>query len=313
MKNKLNAIKEFMFDNPKAFSGISMVLLLCVLSFGANLFTSYEPNARVARPHQEPSVDHIMGTTRMGRDVWSQTLYGGRTSIMVGFTAGAFVIFMAVVVGVSAGYFGGIVDNTLSFFTNLVMVIPSLPLMLVLAAFLDQVSPLVIAVIIGATSWPWGARVIRAQTLSIRNKDFVHAAQVMGESKHRMVFCEVLPNMLSILASSFIGTVIYAIMTQATLEFIGLGDPLSNTWGAMLYNAQQTSAIRIGAWWEILAPSVALAVLAIGLALVNFSIDEISNPKLRAQRIMSKYNREQKKMNKLRQAQETQVPPLKEA
>jgi len=178
------------------------------------------------------------------------------------------------------------------------MVIPSLPLMLVLAAFLDQVSPLVIAIIIGATSWPWGARVIRAQTLSIRSRDFVNAAEVMGESKIRMVFFEVLPNMLSILASSFVGTVIYAIMTEATLEFIGFGDPLSNTWGVMLYNAQQTSAIRIGAWWEILAPSVALASLAIGLALINFSIDEISNPKLRAQKIMAKYRREEKKLAK---------------
>lgn len=290
----LKSLKAMFLSNPKASVGASMVLIIFVLCFGAPLFTDYEPNARIARPHQAPTADHIVGTTRMGRDVLSQTLYGGRTSIMVGFVAGGFVMLMAMVVGISAGYFGGWVDHILSFFTNMVMVIPSLPLMLVLAAFLDQVSPFVIAVIIGATSWPWGARVIRAQTLSIRNRDFIHAAEVMGERKRRMLFFEVMPNMMSILASCLIGTIIYAIMTEATLGFIGLGDPLSVTWGVMLYNAQQTSAIRIGAWWEILAPSVMLASLAIGLALINFSIDEVSNPKLRAQRIMAKFRREQK-------------------
>ncbi len=315
MKNIFSTLFELFRNNKKAAIGIIMVGLVCTLSFGAPLFTDYNPNARIARPHQPPSVEHVAGTTRMGRDVWAQTLYGGRMSILVGFVAGGFVMIMAVVIGVSSGYFGGVVDNVLSFLTNIVMVIPSLPLMLVLASFLDQVSPIVIAVIIGATSWPWGARVIRAQTLSIRNRDFVHAAEVMGERKHRMVFFEVMPNMLSILASSFIGTVIYAIMTQATLEFIGLGDPLSVTWGGMLYNADQTSAIRIGAWWEILAPSLALTMLAIGLALVNFSIDEISNPKLRAQKIMAKFRREEAKAAKLKkkQAQLGNVPVEGEA
>ncbi|WP_067518720.1 ABC transporter permease [Endozoicomonas ascidiicola] len=303
MKKVWNVLKEFFLNNPKAAFGISLVLVICVICFAAPLFTEYQPNARIARPHQSPSMDHILGTTRMGRDVWAQVIYGGQTSILVGLVAGLFVIIMGMIVGISAGYFGGAVDNVLSFLTNLVMVIPSLPLMLVLASFLDQVSPFIIAVIIGATSWPWGARVIRAQTMSIRNRDFIHAAEVMGETKRRMVFFEVMPNMMSILASSFISTVIYAIMTEATLEFIGLGDPLSVTWGVMLYNAQQTSAIRIGAWWEIITPSVALASLAIGLALINFSIDEISNPKLRAQKIMAKFRREQAKENKKQSSQ----------
>ncbi|WP_420855595.1 ABC transporter permease [Vibrio maerlii] len=291
-------IKQFLLDNPKAAFGITIVTVVVFMCIFAPLFTDIAPNARVARPHQAPNMDNILGTTRMGRDVWAQFLYGGRTSLLVGFIAGTFVIFMAMLVGISAGYFGGWIDNTLSFFTNLVMVIPSLPLMLVLAAFLDQVSPMVIAIIIGATSWPWGARVLRSQTLAIRNRDFIHAAEVMGETKKRMLFAEVMPNMMSILASLFIGTVIYAIMTEATLEFIGLGDPLEVTWGVMLYNAQQTSAIRIGAWWEILAPSVGLASVAIGLALINFSIDEISNPKLKAQRIMTRFRREEKKAAK---------------
>ncbi|GEM79120.1 ABC transporter permease [Vibrio superstes] len=299
----LKLMKQFFLDNPKAAIGIFIVVTVCLMCLFAPLLTQFDPTGRVARPHQAPNLDNLLGTTRMGRDVWSQLLYGGRISLMVGFAAGTFVIVMAMIVGIASGYFGGIVDNVLSFITNLVMVIPSLPLMLVLASFLDQVSPMIIAVIIGATSWPWGARVLRSQTLAIRNRDFVHAAEVMGESKKRMLFAEIMPNMMSILASCFIGTVIYAIMTQATLEFIGLGDPLSVTWGGMLYNAEQTSAIRIGAWWEIAAPSIALASVAIGLALINFSIDEISNPKLKAQRIMARFRREEKKAAKLAKAQ----------
>ncbi|WP_394149640.1 ABC transporter permease [Vibrio maritimus] len=299
--------KQFFLDNPKAAVGIFIVVSVCMMCVFAPLLTDVLPGARVGRPHQAPGAEHFLGTTRMGRDVWAQVLYGGRVSLMVGFVAGTFVITMAMIVGIASGYFGGVVDNVLSFFTNLVMVIPSLPLMLVLASFLDQVSPLVIAIIIGATSWPWGARVLRAQTLAIRNRDFVHAAEVMGETKPRMLFAEIMPNMMSILASSFIGTVIYAIMTQATLEFIGLGDPLAVTWGGMLYNADQTSAIRIGAWWEIMAPSVALASVAIGLALINFSIDEISNPKLKAQRIMARYRREEKKAAKEAKQQQMQL------
>ncbi|MCG9628145.1 ABC transporter permease [Vibrio mediterranei] len=294
----LTTVKQFFFDNPKAAVGILIVTTVCLMCIFAPLLTDVLPDARVGRPHQAPGAEHFLGTTRMGRDVWAQVLYGGRVSLMVGFVAGTFVIIMAMIVGIAAGYFGGVIDNILSFTTNLFMVIPSLPLMLVLASFLDQVSPLVIAIIIGATSWPWGARVLRSQTLAIRNRDFVHAAEVMGETKPRMLFAEIMPNMMSILASSFIGTVIFAIMTQATLEFIGLGDPLAVTWGGMLYNADQTSAIRIGAWWEIMAPSVALASVAIGLALINFSIDEISNPKLKAQRIMKRFRREEARAEK---------------
>ncbi len=303
----LNTMKQFLLENPKAAIGIFIVVSVCLMCLFAPLLTQYDPTDRIARPHLAPNWENLLGTTRMGRDVWSQVLYGGRVSLMVGFAAGSFVILMAMIIGIASGYFGGVVDNVLSFFTNLVMVIPSLPLMLVLAAFLDQVSPMVIAVIIGATSWPWGARVLRAQTLAIRNRDFVHAAEIMGESKRRILFAEVMPNMISILASCFIGTVIFAIMTQATLEFIGLGDPLSITWGGMLYNADQTSAIRLGAWWEIVAPSVALASVAIGLALINFSIDEISNPKLKAQRIMTRFRREEKKAEKLELARKKMV------
>ena len=126
--------KQFLLENPKAAIGILIVASVCLMCLFAPLLTQYDPTARIARPHQPPSWDNLLGTTRMGRDVWAQVLYGGRISLMVGFVAGSFVILMAMIIGIASGYFGGVIDNVLSFFTNLVMVIPSLPLMLVLAA-----------------------------------------------------------------------------------------------------------------------------------------------------------------------------------
>lgn len=145
-----------------------------------------------------------------------------------------------------------------------------------------EASPTVIALIIGFTSWAYGARVIRAQTLALREKEFVIAAEVLGEPAWRIILVEILPNLISIIGVSFIGSIIYAIVTEATLEFLGLGDPTVVSWGIMLYNAQTSSAILVGAWWEILAPCFAIATLGAGLAMLNFAIDEIANPQLRS-------------------------------
>ena len=189
---------------------------------------------------------------------------------------------LAVAIGITAGYFGGLVDECLTFLMNVVLVIPNLPLLLVLASFIGEASPTVIALIIGFTSWAYGARVIRAQTLALREKEFVIAAEVLGEPAWRIILVEILPNLISIIGVSFIGSIIYAIVTEATLEFLGLGDPTVVSWGIMLYNAQTSSAILVGAWWEILAPCFAIAALGAGLAMLNFAIDEIANPQLRS-------------------------------
>ena len=140
---------------------------------------------------------------------------------------------------------------------------------------------MVIALIIGLTSWGWGARVTRAQALSLRQREFIQASRALGEPAWRMVFAEMLPNLLPIISLNFIGRVIYTIVTEATLEFLGLGDPLAISWGTMLYNAQITAAITVGAWWELLVPCAAIATVGIGLSLINFGVDEVSNPRVR--------------------------------
>lgn len=273
---------KLLVRNNKALMGLIIVGFFVLTSALAPIITQYDSKKRTGRPHMAPDKEHVLGTTRMGRDVFAQTLYGGRLSLAVGFGAGIIVVAMAVAIGITAGYFGGLIDELLSSLMNIMLVIPQLPLLMVLAAFIGQASPAVIALIIGLTSWAWGARVVRSQTLAVREKEFVVAAQVLGEPSWRIIVIEILPNLISIIGASFIGSVIYAIMTQATLEFLGLGDPTAVTWGTQLYNMQNTSAINIGAWWEVFSPIAVIACVGAGLALLNFAVDEIANPQLRS-------------------------------
>ncbi len=299
-KIKDSKVVNFLLDSPKTTIGIILLIVVLSMTMGANIFTKHDPLFRYENEyHSAPSSEHILGTTRLGRDVWAQTLYGGRTSILVGVMAGLIAVGLSVIIGISAGYFGGIVDNIISTFINVFMVIPQVVLLLIIASMVGGVSPTIIALIIGLTSWPWGSRVLRAQTMSIRNREFVYASETLGEKKIRRLFVEIMPNMLSMISSAFVGTMIYAIMAQAFLEFIGFGDPFSVTWGTMLYNAQTMGALDSGIWWELIGPSGAIILFATGLTLINFSIDELSNPKLKAQRIMASYYREKKKLAKI--------------
>ncbi len=289
--------------NRKAAAGLTIVVIYVMIGLAAPLLSPYEPLARVGRPHQPPSWEHLLGTTRMGRDVLSQLIWGTRISLMVGVLAGVIVTVIGTVIGIVAAYVGGLVDEVLNFLTNVILVLPQLPLLLVLAAFLGQVDPLAIAVIIGLTSWAWGARVTRAQALSLKTRDYIQASQMVGEPAWRMILVEMLPNLLSIVGFNFIGSIIFTIITQATLEFLGLGSPLTLSWGTMLYNAQTASAIMVGAWWEVLAPCIAIVVIGVGLSLMNFGVDEISNPRLRTLGTVSKAVKLQRKLDRAREGQ----------
>lgn len=289
--------------NRKALVGLVIVLLYVAVAVFGPMLLNLDPMQRVGRPHQPPSPDEWFGTTRMGRDVFAQVIYGTRTSLAVGFFAGIIIVLIGTCLGIAAGYFGGWIDEVITFFTNVVLVIPQLPLLLVIAAFMGQTSPAVIAIIIGMTSWAWGARVTRAQTLTLRNREYILASELIGERPIRMIFVELLPNLLSIIGFNFIGSVTYTIITQATLEFLGLGNPMSVSWGTMLYHAQNTSAIAIGAWWEVLVPAVAVAGIGVGLSLLNFGVDEISNPRLRTLGTVAAAVRAQKKLDQQRLAE----------
>lgn len=295
----MSVLKTFL-RNRKAAIGLAIVLAYVVIALAAPLIAHYEPLARVGRPHQAPSADHWLGTTRMGRDVFSQLIYGTRNSLMVGVLAGFIVTAIGTTIGITAAYFGGRIDDVLNFFTNVVLVLPQLPLLLVLAAFLGQVSPLAIALIIGLTSWAWGARVTRAQALSLKTRDYIQASEMIGEPSWRMILVEMLPNLLSIIGFNFIGSVIFTVITQATLEFLGLGSPLTLSWGTMLYNAQNASAIIVGAWWEVIAPCGAIVLIGVGLSLMNFGVDEIANPRMRSLGQVAKALKLERRLNRQR-------------
>lgn len=280
-----------LLHNKKALVGLVILLVIVLVAVFAPFLTEYSPTRRVGRPHQAPSWDHWMGTTRLGHDVFSRLVHGARVSLAVGLGAGLLITVIGTVLGIIAGYKGGVVDEVINFFTNMVLVVPNLPLLLVLAAFIGQASPLVIAIILGCTSWAWGVRVTRAETLSIRQRDFVKSAEMLGEPGWRIMLFEIFPNLISIVGINFIGSVIFAVITEATLEFLGLGDPNTVSWGIMLYNAQNASALSVGAWWDILAPCLALALLGLGLALINFAIDEVANPRLRTGGMLNRWTR----------------------
>ena len=286
-----SGLLKFYRGNPAGIIGTTIVAVILCACLAAPVLTDNSPNKRVARGHQPPSAELFLGSTRAGKDVYTQVLYGGRVSLMVAFSAAAITTVIALSVGVTSGYLGGRVDETMMAVTNVMLVFPQLPLLIILAAFLGQVGPLVIAMILGLTSWPWGARVMRSQTLALRNKEFITAAEIMGESKWRIIVVEIIPNLISLVAGMFIGTSLYAIGAQAGLEFLGLGDPTVVSWGTMLYWAQSSAAFFVGAWWDFVVPGTFIALTGGGLALINISIDQVSNPKLRTGRYLKIWRR----------------------
>jgi peptide/nickel transport system permease protein len=242
----------------------------------------------VGKPHDPPSLEHLLGTSRQGQDIFTQLVWGARVTLAVGFATGTVVIAIAVVLGISAGYLGGWPDEMLSLITNVVLVIPALPLIIVISGFIDRPGPTTIVVVLSAISWAYGARVLRSQTLTLRHSDFVQAARVVGEPSWRIVLFEILPNMTSLVASAWIGAVLYAVLTQATLEFIGLGNPNIATWGTVLYWAQNNAALMTNAWWTFVPPGLCIAAVGFALVLINYGIDEISNPRLRTDKVVKK-------------------------
>ena len=237
-----------------------------------------------------PSGAHPLGTTVLGSDVWSQLLSSTGPTLIVAFLAALIATLLSVVVGVSAGYLGGNADEGLSLFSNVFLAIPGLPLLIVLASYVPgaDTSAVVVGLIVALTGWAYGARVLRAQTLSLRNRDFVEAARVSGEGRLRIILVEVVPNLLPIIASSFLFTTLYAIGAYIALAFLGLaGAPNASpagpwNWGIMIQQAYTQSAINSGWWWWWVPPGIAIALVGTALALMNFGIDEFVNPRLRA-------------------------------
>jgi peptide/nickel transport system permease protein len=279
---------RLVMGNRKASFGLIVVGFFILIAIFGPIILSQDPHTFTADVLQPPSATHLLGTTNFGEDVFLQTVVGARFSVFMGLGIGLVTTIISVLVGLTSGYFLGWVDEVLSLVCNVFLVLPTLPLAILLAAFLPNKGPVAIGFVLTITGWSWGARVLRSQTLSLRNRDCVEAARASGESTWRIIFYEILPNQTSIVAAQFFGTVVYVILAETALEYLGLGDITASTWGNMLFSASNNSALLLGAWWWFLAPGLCIAILGAALTFVNFGIDEIANPRLRREPKVSK-------------------------
>jgi peptide/nickel transport system permease protein len=274
--------------SPKIIFGLAIVLTFLIIAIIGPMIAPFDPSASLSTTNgtpMPPSAAHLLGTTNQQQDVFSELLAGGRSTFLVAFVSGIIATALSVVIGVTAGFLGGLADDLLSALANFFLVLPALPLLIVIFGFLPSSSgsnDLLIGAIISVTGWAFGARVLRAQTLTLRNRDYVESARITGERNWRIIGFEILPNLLPIVASSFLFTVLYGVGTYTAMAFLGLVNPEHWSWGSILFEAQNNNAEVSGYWWWYIPAGLAVALLGTALALLNFGIDEFINPRLRA-------------------------------
>jgi len=269
----------------KAVVGVLILLFFSVLAVFPGQIAPYSPTAKIFPPALGPSSQHWLGTTNVGEDIFSQLIWGTRLSLVIALAVGAVATLLAVLVGVSAGYLGGATDGFLSLVTDVILVLPIFPLIIVIAAYEKNAGLLTLIVVLGVLGWSYGARQLRSQTLSLRRRDFLESARVRGERRSYVILHEILPTMTSLIVATFLGSAVYAVLTAAGLQFIGLGDPSSQSWGTMLYWAQSNEALIAGMPLWAIAPGVCVALLGAAFALLNYAFDEISSPALRVRKL----------------------------
>jgi peptide/nickel transport system permease protein len=275
-----------LLGNPKSRTGLAIVGFMVFVALIAPLISVAHPNDfNIDATRQAPSWHHLFGTTDQGSDVFSQVVVGARRSLLLGAFAGVLATVVAAVLGVTAAYMGGIVDEVVNFLTNVFLTIPPIPLLVVASAYLRNRGLGTMAVALALVLWAFEARILRGQALSLRNRDFVLAAKATGESTWRIVFGELMPNMVSRIAGAFVLVFYIALLVDSGLEFLGLGDQTKTSWGVTLYWAQTNSTVLQGEWWPFFFPGAALALTVLGLVLILTGIDEVSNPRLRAERM----------------------------
>ncbi|MFI6322372.1 ABC transporter permease [Nonomuraea sp. NPDC050556] len=231
-----------------------------------------------------PGGAHPLGTTQSGEDILAQVLVGARGSVLVGLVTGVVSTGLAVLVGLTAGFAGGRTDKVLTVATNVMLTLPGLPLILIIAGYLDQAGPVTIGLLLGVLGWSASARYLRAQTMSLRARDFVAAMRMVGESRTRLVFYEILPHLTGLISALFLAGVVGGVLGEAALAFLGIVSPDTISWGSMISEAQQQSALLRGMWWWFGPPGFCIALFGSAIALLNFGIDEMSNPRLRRHR-----------------------------
>ena len=284
-KRALPGWLSVLLHNRKAVIGLTLVGFMVLIAVIAPLISVNNPtDFNILATRQAPSWHHLFGTTDQGSDVFSQVMLGTRRSLILGFSAALLATTLATVFGIAGAYAGGIVDEIVNFLTNIFLVIPTIPLLIVVSGYIKARGMSTMILVLGLTLWAFEARILRGQALTLRNRDFVQAAKVAGESTWRIVSGELVPNMISRIAAAFVLVFYVALLVDAGLEFLGLGDTAHVSWGMTLYWAQTNSAVLQGEWWAFVFPGLALVVTVIGLTLLLAGIDEVSNPQLRGRR-----------------------------
>lgn len=276
-----NEFLYFAFRNTKLRLGLGIVLFFLILMVLGPYLTQYDPTDFVGPSANPPSKDYWFGTTSFGEDVFTQFVHGLPATFLVGIIGGGLATFLGMAIGFAAGYRGGAVDEVLNVLTNVILTIPALALLLVLSAYVKVRGIFIESLFIGLTTWPWAARAIRAQTFTLRARDFVDLARLSGRSPFKIVFTEIAPNMASYLFMTFILMFGGAILTAATLDFLGLGPTQGTSLGIMMNMAVLWSALPLGMWWWFVPPGIGITAIVGGLYIMNVGLDEVFNPKLR--------------------------------
>jgi peptide/nickel transport system permease protein len=272
-------------SNRKATVGVVLLAFFCLLGAFPGVIAHDDPNAEIYPRLLGVSARHLLGTTALGQDMFAQVVYGARPVLLIAFGVGIGATVIAMLIGVASAYLGGAWDGALGVLTDVLLVIPLFPLLIIIGSYLHGAGTLVMIAVITLTGWSYTARQLRAQALSLRNRDFLAAARVRGERSLYIVIVEIIPTMTSLLVAAFLTNALYAVLFSSSLQFIGLGDPNVTSWGTMLYWAQNNEAFQVAPLW-IIAPGVCIITLGAAFALLNYAFDEIGNPALRPVRSM---------------------------
>lgn len=269
------------FSGMAAVVGMTLIIGLSLTAICAPMISPYDPTARVGRPFAMPSADHLLGTNDIGQDILSELIWGARVSLLVGVLSAVIAMTIGTAVGLLAGYYDRL-GALLMRVVDIVLVLPFLPLLILLAAYLGRSLTNTI-LIIGFLTWAGTARVIRSQVLALSRRDYVLAAQAVGAPDRHIVLRHLLPQVTLLVVGQFVEATSAAILLEAALSFLGLGDPLQKSWGGILYWAQVRGAFLTPAWlWWVLPPGLLIVAASLGFALVGFAVEHKLNPRLKA-------------------------------
>jgi len=282
---KLRSFWNIFSSDRAAVVGLAIFLAILFIAVFADLIAPYSPYERVGRPYERPSWKHLLGTNDIGQDIFSELIYGARASLFIGFLAAITGTAIGTLVGIVAGYYGGIVDEVLMRVVDIWLSIPSLLFAIFLAAVILRTGgiPMFYSVIfaIALTSWPPVARLVRSATLSIKERPYIESAVALGASSSRIMMRHILPNVAPLVLVEVVVRTAIAMLTEATLSFLGLGDPTLKSWGTILHFAMVKNALILGLWWWFLPPGLMIALTVLSVVLIGRGLEAYFNPRLR--------------------------------